>query len=326
MRILFVGFFLTLALNLALAACATPSFDVQPRYGRPEISGTAGATSGGVGGSADLEQAGLEDDEALSARVDLDFGSAHLIGLADAPQFEGSGTLDVSVSDGTNTIAGGAPVDSKLDLAHYDLALVFDLIPGDTFELGLGFGAAYFDLDFRFEESGTGTIVASEEQVPVPFLALTGAVWLGPVELAAFAGGMEYTYDNDTLSFLDLDAYARCKLFGGHRLLRTSLVVGYRLTQFELDYDDANTQIDTDFTIQGPYVGLEVMLERGRGERWGLGRRLLQRQVRAEDALECAALARVPRIGGGQALYGPVDRGQALFHVLEAGDVGQRRA
>jgi hypothetical protein len=241
-------------------ACALPSLDVQPRYGRPEISGTAGVASGGVGGSADLEEAGLEDDEALALRVDLDLGSPRLVGLAQAPQFEGSGTVDVTVTDGTNTITAGAPVESELDLAHYDLALVFDLFPGESFELGLGFGAAYFDLDFRFEETGTGTVVASDEQVPVPFVAATAAVWLGPIEVGAFVGGMEYRYDDDDVRYLDLDAYARWKLFGGEELLRTSLLVGYRLTEFELDYDDDGNDVDADIELSGPYVGLEVSL------------------------------------------------------------------
>ncbi len=243
-----------------LGACAVPSLEVQPRYGRPQISGRAGATSGAVGGSADLEDAGLDDDQALSARADLEFGSPRLIGLAQAPHFEGSGTLDVTISDGTNTITAGTPVDTELGISQYDLALVFDLFPGDTIELGIGFGAAYFDLDFRFEESATGTLVASDEQVPVPFLAATAALWLGPVEVAAFAGGMQYTYQDDRVDFLDLDAYARLKFLGGRQHFRSSLLVGYRLTRFQLDYDDQGTDIDADLTLAGPYVGLEITL------------------------------------------------------------------
>ena len=245
---------------LILGACAAPSFDVQPRYSRPAISGRAGATSGGVGGSADLERAGLDQDEAISLRADLDFGSPRLVGLADAPEFAGDGTIDVTVSDGTNTIAAGTPVSSELNLAHYDLALVFDLVPGDTIDLGIGFGAAYLDLDFRFEDTGTGTVVASHEQAPVPILAATAGVWIGPVELSAFGGGVQYKQNDDDLTFLDLDAYARLKLFGGASRLRASLVGGYRYTDFKLDYTDDSSDIDADFTIQGPYVGLEVRL------------------------------------------------------------------
>ncbi len=248
-----------LVLPFVLGACAVPSLDVQPRYGRPEISGTAGIASGGLGGAADLEQAGLDDDEALSLRVDLDFGSPRLIGLAQAPSFEGTGTLDVSVSDGTNTIAGGAAVDSVVELGIYDLALVFDLIPGDTFEFALGFGAALLDGDLRFEEVGTGTVVESAEQLPVPFVAAAASVWIGPVELALFAGGLDYTYDDDSVTYLDLDAYARCKVLGGARM-RASIVLGYRQTELELDYDDDSSDVAADLEIRGPYVGLEITL------------------------------------------------------------------
>lgn len=247
-------------LPFAFASCAVPSLDVQPRYGRPEISGTAGFSSGGTGGTADLEQAGLDDDEAISARFDLDFGSPRLVGLAQAPRFEGSGTLDVSVSDGTNTIAGGAAVDSLVELGIYDLALLFDLFPGDTIELAIGFGAAFVDADFRFEEIGTGTTVQSQEQFPVPFVAAAASFWLGPVELAVFAGGMEYTYEDDDVSYLDADAYARLKLLGGEELFRISLLAGYRLTDLELQYDDDASAVDADLEIQGPYVGLEISL------------------------------------------------------------------
>lgn len=249
-----------LAALLSLSACALPSLEIQPRYARFEISGQAGMTSGGVGGSADVEEAGLDEDETWAARADLKFGAPHLIGLAQQPRFEGTGTLDVTVTDGTDTITAGATVDSKADLDMYDLALVFDLIPGDTLELAIGFGAAYLDLDFRFEEQGTGTTVASQEEIPVPLLAAAGAVWLGPVEIAAFAGGMEYTLDDDSIAYLDADVYARLKLFGGDELLRVSLVAGYRYTDFELEYDDDSSAVDADLTIQGPYVGLDLSL------------------------------------------------------------------
>lgn len=244
----------------SLAACAAPSFDLQPRYGPIDISGSAGLTSNGVGGSADLDQAGLEEDEFLSGRADLKFGVPHLIALVQAPDFAGSGTLDVTVSDGTNTITAGAPVDSEIELDQYTLALVFDFFPGDTFELALGLGATYLDAAFAFVEQGSGTTVASEEQVPIPILVGAASVWLGPVEFALFVGGADYQYEDDSVFYLDADVYARWKLLGGREFLRTSLVLGYRLTQLELDYDDDASTIDADLELDGVYLGLEVSL------------------------------------------------------------------
>ena len=244
---------------LALSACATPALDVQPRYGEMEISGSAGVTTGGVGGNADLDQAGLDQEQIFSARADLQFGP-HLVFLGQAPSFTGSGTLDVTLSDGTNTINAGTPVDSRIDFGAYDLALLFDLVPGDTVELALGFGAAYADVDMRFEDPASGTTIDEQANFPIPLACALASVWIGPLQVSAFAGGMEYTYEGDTVSYLDADVYARWKLFGGEELLRMSLVVGYRLTDLELEYADGSTNVESDLTIAGPYVGLEGSL------------------------------------------------------------------
>ncbi|MEQ1895619.1 MAG: hypothetical protein ABL998_24025 [Planctomycetota bacterium] len=251
---------LALLCSLACASCALPSLDVQPRYASLSIEGQAGFSSGGTGAAADVEDAGLDDDSTVGGRLDFKFGAPHLVLLAQAPRFEGDGTLDVSVSDGTNTISAGANVASKIDLEMYDAALLFDLIPGDTIEVALGFGVAYLDMALRFEEDGTGTTVASDEAAPVPLLAAGASVWIGPVEVTGFAGGVRYELDGDEINYLDLDAYARWKLFGGSHRLRGSLVGGYRLTQMDVEYDDGASNVDVDLTIQGPYVGLQVSL------------------------------------------------------------------
>lgn len=242
-----------------LAACAIPSLDVQGRYSPMNISGSAGFASGAVGGSADLEEAGLDDDNVPSLRMDLKFGAPHLVALAQAPSFSGSGQVDATLTDGTNTILVGADVDSQVDLGQYTLGLLFDLFPGDTIELALGFGVTYLDLDARFRESG-GATVSSTQSVPVPMLMGAGSVWIGPVELAALAGAMQLDYDGDSASYLDADVYARWKLFGGRELLRTSLLLGYRYTNLEVDYEDGSSDVDVDFAIEGAYIGLEVSL------------------------------------------------------------------
>jgi len=250
-------FLFPLAVAALLGACA-PTMDISARYGRLDAQGEAAIDASGATGAADLEQAGLEEEDVLQGRADLKWGSPHLVALAQAPEFTGQGTLDVSVSDGTNTITAGSDVDSRLELGTYDLALVFDLVPGSTFELGLGFGAAYLDLDMAFEELGTGTTVSTEEALPLPLLAATASVSLGPFDLAAFAGGMAYDYDDDSVSFLDADVFARWRIFRAG--FSGALVVGYRLTDVDLDYDDDSSQVDVDVRVSGPFVGLDLGL------------------------------------------------------------------
>lgn len=251
---------LPLLAALCAASCALPSLDLQPRYGNLSIEGDAGFSTSGLGGAADLEQAGLDDDSSLSGRLDFKFGMPHLVVLGQRPRFEGEGTLDVTIDDGTNTISAGANVASSIDLDMYDAALLFDLFPGDTVELALGFGAAYLDMSLVFEEDGTGTTITSDEAVPVPLLAAAASVWVGPIELSAFVGGIAYELDDDEVSYLDIDAFARWKLLGGSSRVRGSLVGGWRRTDLDVEYDDDSTLVEADLVIQGPYLGLELSL------------------------------------------------------------------
>lgn len=251
---------LALVAPFVLTACALPAFEVQPRYGRLDISGSAGVSSGGTSAAADVEQAGLVEDDSFSARADLKFGMPHLVFLGQSPSFDGTGTLDVTIDDGTNTITAGAAVDSELDLKTYDLALLFDFAPTDTLELALGFGAAYLDVGMRFEEVGTGTVIDEQQQMPIPLVCALASVWIGPVQLSGFLGGMDLSYQGDALTYLDADLYARWKLFGGSELLRASLVLGYRLTDFQFEYEDGSSNVNSDLTIAGPYIGLEASL------------------------------------------------------------------
>jgi hypothetical protein len=151
-------------------------------------------------------------------------------------------------------------VDSRVELDTLDGALLFDLFPGDTVELALGVGATYLDVDLRFTQVGTTTTVATEEALPVPMVAGLASVWLGPVEVSAFAGGFSYALDGDEITFLDADLFARWALFGGQKRLRGSLVVGYRHTSLDLSYEDDDDEVDIDLTVDGPYVGLALSL------------------------------------------------------------------
>jgi hypothetical protein len=253
--------FLLLLSGLA-TSCAIPSLEVAPRYAQLSLDGHAGLETGGIGGSADLDQAGLDDsDGTVGARVDLKFGAPHLVVMGQLPSYRGRGDLDVTVSDGTNTIMGGTQVDSQIDLAMYDAALLFDLFPGDTIEIAIGFGAAYLDVDLAFTEvGGSMTEVSSQESLPVPMLAAGASVWIGPVEVSAFAGGLSLSYGGDEITYLDADVNARWKLFGGSELLRGSLVLGYRHTGLDLQYEDSSSNVDVDLAVSGPYVGFELSL------------------------------------------------------------------
>jgi len=243
-----------------LAACTAPTLRITPRYGQLAIDGRAGIHTGSVSGAADVEDLGLDDDTSFAGRVDFDWGGLRLVGMAQFPHYEGSGTIDVTVSDGANSITAGAAVDTVLDLDMYQGGVLIDFAPGEKAKFGVGIGMAYIDLSLEFEEQSFGTRIATEQQLTVPLLVAVAAVWIGPVEVGAYAGGLTYEYDDEDVSYVDGDAFLRFKLFGGLRRLRASAVLGYRITDIEALYDDDGARGEIDLTIQGPHAGIEFSL------------------------------------------------------------------
>ncbi len=251
---------LALLLLVPFTSCTIPTLRVAPRYAQYEISGDASLSSGPATGSLDVEQAGLEDDQAVGGRADLKMGLVHIIAGVDVPEFAGRGTLSTTISDGTNTIAQNTVVDSEMNLSVANGLVVFDIIPGDTLEIGLGAGAVYLNLDQSYTDFALSTSVASEEDFAIPVLAGFAAVQLGAFEIGALVSGVQLDLDGDEVFYLNGDIYGRLRLFGGSKRVRGSLVVGYWLTEMDVDYDDGSTLIDVDVMLQAPYVGLEVSL------------------------------------------------------------------
>jgi len=188
-------------------------------------------------------------------------GIVHVIGSLDVPRFGGQGTLGATIDDGMgNTIPVGSTVDSELDLTLANGLLVFDVIPGDTFEFALGVGGVYAKIDQRYTDVALSTVVSSEEDFALPLLAGVAAVQLGALELGLLASGIRLDVDGDDVLYLNGDFYGRLKLFGGSKRLRGSLVVGYLLNETDVDYEDGSVAIDTEIRLRAPYVGVELSL------------------------------------------------------------------
>jgi hypothetical protein len=251
---------LPLSLTLLLGACALPQLDVQPRYEALGIDGEIGVSSTTVTAKADLERMGLDDDGAFGARADFKWGIPHLVVMGQASQHSGSGTLDATLTQGGNTINAGADVDSSLDVGSYSALLLFDVFPGSTFELALGFGAALIDYDLLVEEQLTGTTIDSSETLPLPLVAANAGLELGSFELALLASGLSYDYNGDSGSLFDGDASLRWRFLGGEDHLRGSLVVGWRALLVDLDIEDGGDSVEGNFDLAGPYLGIEVTL------------------------------------------------------------------
>ncbi|MBI5363725.1 MAG: hypothetical protein HZA53_11140 [Planctomycetes bacterium] len=242
---------LLLTVSLALTACSAPRIEATPEYGKMRMSGEFAIATAGVASTNDLKDLGLDDEEGTpGARVDLKWGLPHLSFSVSKFDTSGSGTTTADLSQGAVTIPAGTNVDSDVELIYGNAILTFDFVPGDTVEVGLGFGVEAASLQTSVKPSAGGAGVDTDESVPIPVLALRAGVDLGSFQVDGLLTGIKAGYSGDDLTFYDLDLRARWEVFDHAHLL-----LGYKRWTVDLEYDDGADNVALDVTADGPYLG-----------------------------------------------------------------------
>ena len=247
-----------LLLLAALAGgCSAPAFDVAPRYGSFDLEGHFGITSNATGEVpiSDMNRAGIgKDDGFLGLKAEVDLGAPVFSLSTQQTDHGGSGVVDNDLMSGGDTILAGTPVDSDVEFGLHQLLATFDVVPGDTIDVGIGLGVTVADLDAVM--TGGGDTIDTERTLPIPVLALRAKVDLGDFEATGLISGFDISVDGDQVGFLDLDLAAQYRLFGGEDRLAGSIGLGYRLVNLGVEYEDDGDRIDTEFRFRGPYVAL----------------------------------------------------------------------
>ncbi len=254
--------FRAFALVAALvSACSAPRIAIEPRIGQPDVSGHVAAASPGqpllsndVEGALSLDQ----DDAALGLRADFEFGSPHLVLAWTRSENEGDGTLTGELSDDGVVLPVGTDVATNIDLGLFSGILTFDVLPTETFELGLGFGVHVVDLDGDVvsRDGGNPGTIQIETTLPIPVLALQAGVDLGRFEVSGLLSGMTFHADGDEATFYDFDVGARFQLFGD--TLTGSIAAGWHYTRLDAEYEDEDDNADVDLRLSGPYLGFQI--------------------------------------------------------------------
>lgn len=254
---------LTLLLLPALAgfpsSCAAPDASITPRYGPLDLDGELSFSSAGPGAPSDTGALGLDDEEALTPRVDLVWDRFRVSLSGYDVEYEGIGTAQGPFDAGGVTIPAGTGTESKLDLRSAGLLLTWDLLPGEAVELGVGLGAAAFDFDASIRSLATNDVLPADGEVILPVAAVRAGLEVFGIPLTAAAsafrgehGGLDGTYvDGDVALEQDL---TRALDFP------CSLLLGYRHLVADFEFDEGGSRFDGDLTFSGLYFGLTIEL------------------------------------------------------------------
>ena len=248
-------------LALASSCNILPSARITPRVGTLELDGDISAGAPGVSATADMEDLGFIDDGSVfSPRVDLAWGPVDLIASGLNAQYEGDGTAAVDLTVGGTTISGGADVHSELDLNMVSLLAVWDFIPTDVVDFGIGLGVQAIDFDTSITSTDMVPVtIETSESAPFPVIAARGAVQLFDLEISAVASGVSLDISGVDATFLDLDVMASYT-FEEFLGFYGAIVAGYRQIDMDVEYSDSGSDVALDFALSGPYFGLTLGL------------------------------------------------------------------
>jgi hypothetical protein len=254
---------LILAASLALGSCGLPKASFAPRVLNFDVSGDLLVSEGSATATSDVERLGMsEDTGSFAPRADFEWGGFHMTVAHASTDHAGTGVADADLELDGITISATENVDTDFQLGKTDLLMTWDVIPGDTVDLGLGIGATLLDLDARIASlDNPGAEISTDEQVPVPMLAGRLGLELGPIDLEALASGLSVDVDGNTATVIDLDFSLDYELvdFGGE--LIGAITLGYKSFDIDVEYDDgASGSVDLDLGFSGPYFGITISI------------------------------------------------------------------
>ena len=141
----------------------------------------------------------------------------------------------------------------------YGGSAVFDILPRVLIEVGIGAGVGLFSSRLDVQSLiGAENISTSVSDAPFGFLSARIAKRILGFEFVATGDGLGYDFEGNDLLYYDADLRAGYTLFS--RGLDWTVLVGYRLHHFEVQYDDQGGEFETKIDLSGPYLGLSITL------------------------------------------------------------------
>ncbi len=242
------------------AGCSAPGGGrLLLRGGDLDIDGDVGVSAGGgaLTSGSDAKALGIdESDIHFQPRVDLDWGEWHAILQGTQADYDGVGAAETTITRGGPPITVGTALDTEVDLDLYTVSVLYDLYSAGPVELGVGIGGGYLDYSVSFAALSGALLVESESDYPLLYLTGRVAADMKLFEASLVANGVSFSYDDDDLSYYELDFAMSFHRMVFLESLPGTLAVGYRLVHVDYEYDDGLGKATLDADFSGPYVGL----------------------------------------------------------------------
>jgi hypothetical protein len=254
---------LVVALLLALAcvSCSTPGVSLGPRAAWLVIDGNVGAASTGnvVSTDSSTDDLGLDSSVVFAPRASLDWSPIHVTVSALMAGYSGDGEATGRLSLGDIEIEAGTDVETDLSMDLLTGSIVYDILPIPEVELGIGLGVGSVWYDLSVQQKGSSEEVSQDGILPIAFLTARAAADLGPVSVLGTVSGISIEFEDDDVSFIEVDLSAGYRVFGEDSMVEGRIMAGYRYVDFDYTYRGSRGRLEADLTLQGPYVGFDLV-------------------------------------------------------------------
>lgn len=179
----------------------------------------------------------------IKAELPLFFPNIYL--MATPMEFQGSGQKNIVIFFGGQGFNANIPIDSKLKLDHYDLALYYSLpflkkATADVLNVEIGFNARVIDFDAQASNIFVSASTHSTILVPMVYAGLQ-VVPFKYLSIEAEGRGMAY----GSSSYLDVIGRAKIKIYGP-----LFVGAGYRYETIKID----QSGVHADVNFSGPFA------------------------------------------------------------------------
>jgi hypothetical protein len=178
------------------------------------------------------------------------------IGLSYMPTtFTGQGSALV-VGSGAN--AGAyikTPLDSNINVDMLLANVSYNFIQTSTsvFGIGLGLGQTSIDLNMTPE---VGTPIIYNGTTPFGFLNIHMANTYKRFLYGFSLNGISMKLKNESITYSDYKVDIGYRLID--KVVKCDIIGGYRMVNFAIDLNGAASEVTTDITLEGPFLGVSV--------------------------------------------------------------------
>ena len=268
LRLLFTG---VSALLLLIAGCYTApaiaaeqaesdwGFDLFLGYAWKNIDGTMYSINPPLAGAGTADSLGLDSGSNPQAAFGIRWKQWHVDLVYLPSEFEGDGHIVQALDFGNGPVLGTTtPISSDLKVTMTLANIEYDLLERKDMDWGVGVGIGKVALDIKMQpQIGPGIDIVGD--VPFGYLTTSFAKRWQKFSVSFGVQGLSFSQGDVSMSYKSANLAAGYNLLTNDQL-RFDLVGGYHYVDFDYEFDDDSTgvQTSTDFTLAGPYVGVRM--------------------------------------------------------------------